>query len=277
MKAIRFFSVLIALYAGISTTLQAHPETLRVGVIPYLTPNVLIALFQPLRQQLEKNTGRPIALFTAPDVRSFARRTLKPDFDLLITAAHQARLAQVEGGYLPLARFTGPLHATMIVAKDSPTQQLGELRGKRIAVTDRSILVNIAMSKILTDQGIQEKDVQYVAVNSQNGAILAVGRGEADAAIIAHFALDQSPEDQRNSVRSMFRSEALPNVIMLASPKLDPRLRDQISKSLIALPNTPEGSNFLEKSRYIGIQATDETFMKRLDGYLPETRKQLGL
>lgn len=277
MKKIRHWSALLALCLGWAGMPLAQQETLRVGVIPYLTPNVLIALFQPLRQQLEKDTGQPVALFTAPDVRSFARRTLKPDFDLIITAAHQARLAQVEGGYLPVARFTGPLHATMVVGKDSTVQRLGELRDKRIAVTDRSILVNIAMSKIFADQGISEKDVQYIPVNSQNSAILAVARGEAEAAVIAHFTLDQSPQDQRNAVRSIFRSDVLPNVTLLASPRLPASQRALISKSLLALPSTPEGSDFLEKSRFQGIQATDEAFMKRLDAYLPETRKQLGL
>ena len=277
MKKLRHWSALLALCLGWAGAPVAQQETLRVGVIPYLTPNVLIALFQPLRLQLEKDTGQPVALFTAPDVRSFARRTLKPDFDLIITAAHQARLAQVEGGYLPVARFTGPLHATMVVGKDSTVQRLGELRGKRIAVTDRSILVNIAMSKIFADQGISEKDVQYIPVNSQNSAILAVARGEAEAAVIAHFTLDQSPQDQRNAVRSIFRSDVLPNVTLLASPRLPASQRALISKSLLALPGTPEGSDFLEKSRFQGIQATDEAFMKRLDAYLPEPRKQLGL
>ena len=277
MKRLRHWSALLALCLGWAGAPVAQQETLRVGVIPYLPPNVLIALFQPLRLQLEKDTGQPVALFTAPDVRSFARRTLKPDFDLIITAAHQARLAQVEGGYLPVARFTGPLHATMVVGKDSTVQRLGELRGKRIAVTDRSILVNIAMSRIFADQGLSEKDVQYVPVNSQNSAILAVARGEAEAAVIAHFTLDQSPQDQRNAVRSIFRSDVLPNVTLLASPRLPASQRALISKSLLAVPGTPEGSDFLEKSRFQGIQATDEAFMKRLDAYLPETRKQLGL
>lgn len=277
MKGLRFWSTLLVLLLGYAGAPQAQQETLRVGVIPYLTPNVLIALFQPLRLQLEKDTGQPVALFTGADVRSFARRTLKPDFDLLITAAHQARLAQVEGGYIPLARFNGPLHATIVVGKDSPLQRLSQLRGQRIAVTDRSILVNIAMSKILADQGIGEKDIQYIPVNSQNSAILSVARGDAEAAIIAHFTLDQSPADQRNAVRSIFRSDVLPNVTLLASPRLPAPLLAQISKSLLALPGTSDGNDFLEKSRFQGIQATDEAFMKRLDAYLPETRKQLGL
>lgn len=277
MEALRLWCLAIALCFTAGAGAGVETEPLKVGIIPYLTPNVLIALFQPLRQQLEKDLGRPVELFTAPDVRTFARRTLKPDFDMVITAAHQGRLAQVDGGYLPAARFTGPLHATVVVAKASPIQQLSELKARRVAVTDRSILVNIAMTRILLEQGISEREITFVPVNSQNTGILAVARGDAEAAIIAHFTLDQSPPDQRNAVRSIFRSAELPNVMLLLSPKLAPGVRESIRKSLLALPSSTPGAAFLEKSRFLGIQAVDESFMKTLDPYLQETRKQLGL
>ncbi len=257
--------------------LHAGQDSLRIGVIPYLTPSVLLSLFQPLRQHLERDLGKPVEIFTAPDVPTFARRVLRKDFDMVITAAHQARLAQVDADYLPVARFSGPLHASIVVGKDSPLKQIGDLKGKRVAVTDRSILVNIAMSKIFADNGIRDLDIQYVPVNSQNTGILTVARGEADAAIIAHFALDQSPPEQRNAVRSIFRSPELPNVTLLLDPRLPPLEREQISKSLLRLAKTSEGSNFLEQSRYQGIVPTNNEFMKSLDPYLAETRKQLGL
>lgn len=277
MKAMRPYWLAIALWFGLATHLHAQPEALRIGIIPYLTPNVLISLFQPLRLQLEKDLGRPVELYTAPDVRTFARRTLKPDFDIVITAAHQARLAQIEGGYLPLARFTGPLHAAVVVSKNSSAQHLADLKGRRIAVTDRSILVNIAMSRLFAEQGIREKDLHYLPVNSQNTGILTVARGDADAAIIAHFALDQSPAEQRDAVRSIFRSAVLPNVTLLASPALDANRREQIRQSLLQLPKTIDGAKFLESSRFQGIEAADEAFMKSLDPYLKETRRQLDL
>ena len=277
MKAMRPYWLAIALWFGLATHLHAQPEALRIGIIPYLTPNVLISLFQPLRLQLEKDLGRPVELYTAPDVRTFARRTLKPDFDIVITAAHQARLAQIEGGYLPLARFTGPLHAAVVVSKNSRAQQLADLKGRRIAVTDRSILVNIAMSRLFAEQGIREKDLHYLPVNSQNTGILTVARGDADAAIIAHFALDQSPAEQRDAVRSIFRSAVLPNVTLLASPALDANRREQIRQSLLQLPKTIDGAKFLESSRFQGIEAANEAFMKSLDPYLKETRRQLDL
>lgn len=277
MQSIRLWWLASLIWLAAVGTVGAAPEPLRVGIIPYLTPNVLMALFQPLRQHLEHDLERPVELYTAADVPTFAQRTLKTDFDIVVTAAHQARLAQLEGGYLPTARFTGPLHADVVVARNSPLQRLAELKGRRIAVTDRSILVNIAMARIFAGQGIGERDLVYVPVNSQNTGILTVARGEADAAIIAHFALDQSPPEQRQAVRSLFRSPELPNVTLLTSPRLEPALRERIRASLLGLPNTADGAAFLEKSRFQSIRATDEAFMKKLDAYLPETRKQLGL
>jgi phosphonate transport system substrate-binding protein len=277
MNLWRTCCLVLLLSCGLLGSAVAQQDALRVGIIPYLTPNVLMSLFQPLRQHLEKDLGRPVELYTATDVRSFARRTLKPDFDIVITAAHQARLAQLDGGYQPLARFTGPLHAAVIVARNSPLQQLNDLRGRRIAITDRSILVNIVMTKTLADLKLSDKDFDFVTVNSQNTGIISVAQGESEAAIIAHFTLDQSPEDQRRAVRVIYRSDALPNVMLLGSSKLDAALTERIRTSLLNLPNNPEGAAFLEKSRYQGIQKIDETFMKTLDPYLKETRKQLGL
>ncbi len=75
----------------------------------------------------------------------------------------------------------------------------------------------------------------------------------------------------------MYRSDALPNVMLLGSSKLDAVLTERIRASLLSLPNSPDGAAFLEKSRYQGIQKVDEPFMKTLDPYLKETRKQLGL
>lgn len=271
----RFSCLLFLLFTG---GLHAQSkEPLTIGVIPYLTPNVLMSLFQPLREHLEKELGRPAELYTSPDVRTFAKRTLRPDFDLIITAAHQARLAQVEAGYYPVARFTGPLHAAMVVGTSSPAKELKELRGKTIAITDRSILVNIAMATTLNSLGITDKDIKYLPVNSQNSGLLAVARGDADAAVIAHFTLDQSPEEQRKAVRVLYKSDVLPNVTLLVKPTLPADERTAIQRALLALPNQPAGAIFLEKSRFQGLQATDEASMKRLDAYLPETRHQLGL
>lgn len=267
---------LAALFLLLAVPARAQPEPLTVGIVPYLTPNVLIGLFQPLRRHLENELGRPVELYTAPDVRSFVRRTLKPDFDLVVTAAHFARLAQIEAGYRPLVRFSGPLHATVIVAKDSSVRELKDLRGRRIAVTDRALLVNISAFKALAEAGIGEKDISPVSVNTQNTATLKVAGGDADAAIIAHFALNQVPPEQRSGIRPLFRSDALPNVTLLAKPTLAAPEIDRLRRTLLRLESTPEGARFLQQSGFQGIEAADEAYAGKLDAFLPETRRQLA-
>lgn len=271
-----FHAWIMAVVMLLADTARAEPEALKVGVVPYLTTNVLITLFQPVRNYLEQRLGRPVELYTAQDVRTFVRRTLKPEFDVVITAAHHARLAQVEAGYVPLVRFTGPLHAAVAVASNSPLREPKELRGRRIAITDRSILVNIVTMKLLADMGIAEKDLQLTPVNSQNTGLLTVARGEAEAAIIAHFTIDQIPAEQRAGIRVLYKSEVLPNVTILAKPSLGTVQQDALRQALLDFPATAEGQAFLQKSRFLGIQAASEDFMKQLDGYLPETRRQLA-
>lgn len=268
--------LLLAIVMLLANPVAAGAEPLTVGIVPYLTPKVLIGLFQPVRLHLEKSLGRPVEMYTAPDVKAFVRRTFKPDFDLIITAAHHARLAQIEGGYLPLARFSGPLHAAVAVASASPLQDLKDLKGRQIAITDRSILVNIVTLKQLADAGISEKELRLTPVNSQNTGLLTVSRGEADATIVAHFTLDQIPLEQRGGIRVLFQSEALPNVTLLAKPSLPAADLEAIRRALLALPETPEGRDFLRTSRFQGINPADDAFMKQMDAYLPETRRQLG-
>lgn len=270
----RLFVLLLAACTLFGSRAWAQ-EVMSIGIVPYLTPNVLMTLFKPLRTHLEQDVGRSFDLYTAPDVRTFVARIRKPDFDLVVTSAHTSRLAQLDGGYQPLVRFNGPLRAAVAVGA-SQIKRLEDLRGKRIAITDRSILVNIAMLKILSENGISEKDLQLIPVNSQNAGILSVARGDADATIIAHFTLDQIPPGQRDGVRIIHTSADLPNVMILAKKGMKPELVERLRNSLLHLPDTPGGREFLQKSQFIGIQAVDEALMKTLDPLMPETRKQLS-
>jgi phosphonate transport system substrate-binding protein len=277
MKHLRaWLSVLvICLFPAGYARCEENPLT--IGIIPYLTPNLLMDLFKPVREHLQEQLGRPVDLYTAPDVRTFVQRTLVRKFDVVITAAHQARLAEVKAGYIPVVRFTGPLNAAVVTGIRSPIRTLSDLRGHMIAVTDRSILVNIAMTKILADHGVGDDNVQFVPVNTQNTGLLAVAGGDVDAAIVALFTLDQSPAVQRDAVRLLFKSDDLPNVTILLNPNLPATDRDRIKANLLDLPGTSDGANFLKASRFQGIAACDETFMTRLDVFLPETLRQLGL
>ncbi|MBI3283917.1 MAG: phosphate/phosphite/phosphonate ABC transporter substrate-binding protein [Burkholderiales bacterium] len=270
-------SVLFVLFMLAQTGHAAEPApALRVGIVPYLSPNVLMSLFAPVREHLQRELRRPVELYTAPDVRSFVKKTLSPDYDVLISSAHLSRLAQTRGGYLPEVQFSDDLYGVIFVAKQSAIRDVADLRDKKLAVTDRTILVNIAVLNALSQININESKLRLRPNINQNTALLSIAQGDNDAAIAAHFAPDQMPEQQRGELREIFRTKALPNVIVSTSPKLPVMDRTAISNAMLTLADSTEGKNFLKNSRYGGVKKIDVASMKELDIYLPETLRQLG-
>ena len=67
-----------------------------------------------------------------------------------------------------------------------------------------------------------------------------------------------------------------PNITLLLRPDLDAGARQSIRQALNSFSATPDGQAFLQRNQFVDIQAVDDGFMKNLDVYLPETRRQLA-
>ncbi|MBR7782780.1 phosphate/phosphite/phosphonate ABC transporter substrate-binding protein [Undibacterium luofuense] len=269
----------LALSTGVLSGL-AFAETARplvIGVIPYLSPSVLLNLFAPVRDHLQKALGRPVVMYTATDVPTYVRRCLNDEYDLLLSSAHFTRLVQRRSASIPLTRFRDSLYGMIYVAGQSGVQHISQLKGKRIALTDRTILVNLEMFRMLRKSNIPESDVQLRMSANMNSALLSVAHGEADAAMTAHFAIDQMPASQRSDFRSILQTDPLPNIHLSASPRISPGDRQKIQQAMMTLGDQANGLLFLQRSRFGGVELADEKILKTLDVYLADTLHYLGM
>jgi phosphonate transport system substrate-binding protein len=243
--------------------------------VPYLTANVLFKLFQPIREQLERDLNRPVELYTAPDIRTHLKRILRPDFDAVITAAHMGRMAQLDGGYIPVAGFESPLRGIVSVHKDSPIKTLKDIKGRSLSINDRLVLVSIVTLHDFESAGVKLSDVKVISAVTQNSSLLSVAKGDVDAAITAIFTLNQIPEAQRQDIRTIHTTEKLPNVMFLANHRLSDDVRSAMQKSLLGFGKSSPGEQFFASSGFNGIVPLSETYMKTIDRYIPETRRIL--
>ena len=250
-------------------------EPIRVAVVPYLTANVLFKLFQPIREQLERDLGRPVELYTAPDIRTHVKRILKPDFDAVITAAHMGRMAQLDAGYVPVAGFESPLRGIISVHKNSPIKELKDLKGSSLSINDRLVLVSIVTLHDLTSAGVKLNEVKINSAITQNSSLLMVAKRDVDAAITASFTLNQIPEAQRQDIRTIHTTEKLPNVMFLANRRLPEPVVTAMQKSLVDFGKSPAGEQFFSTSGFNGIAPLSDAYMKTIDRYVPETRRIL--
>jgi phosphonate transport system substrate-binding protein len=97
---LRVFRVLLIALICSAASAQAASSFI-LGVLPIHSARVLTERYEPLRAYLEKHLKQPVRIESAADFRRFHERTLRGDFDLTITPAHFARLAQKEAGFVP--------------------------------------------------------------------------------------------------------------------------------------------------------------------------------
>ena len=257
----------------------AEQKPLEMGVFPYLSTRAVLELYQPLREYLQRQLGRPVLLYTAPDFKTYAQRTQSGQFDIVLTPPHFARLAQVEAGYIPIAMYSQNLRGVVVVSKNSKITSLQELRGKTVATPSSFAIVSMMGMKIFSDAGMAPgRDILFKDVGSHNNVVYSVTRGETDAGITETVALKQIPDDLRTGVRVLTTFARMPHVMYLANPRLGDSYARKIQSVLLRFPvDSEEGRKFVETSGFGGIKEVQEVDLKSMDPYQKELKKMLGM
>jgi phosphonate transport system substrate-binding protein len=255
----------------------ADKPTLEIGLVPNVSARTLLAAYQPMRAFLEQRLGQPVQLFTAPDFKTFYQRTARAEYDVVVTPAHFARLAQTEAGYVPLTTYRRNLSALLVVAQDSPIKNISDLRGKSVAIVDPLAIVTMRGLQWFREQGLQPNVDFAVHISApHNTAVRAVMHGDMDAAIIGSGPYRIMPSELRTGTRILAILGSVPNATFLASPKLPAGAAERIRAALLAFAEqSPEGRKFIADYGYEGMLPVSPEALGAMDGYAAEVKKRL--
>ncbi len=273
----RFCLGAAALLAGTRPALAVAPETLRLGVMPVYGVRTLMKRYDPIRAYVARLLGQPVRIETAPDFRRFLSSILAREFDIVVAAAHFARIAQLDAGWVPLAQFK-PDHGTLLIVRagEAP-KRVADLAGKEVAVVDRLAVTVMDGLNYLASQGLKT-DVDYKVVEYRNhtSVVHALLSGASEMAVATTHGLNQIPADQRARIAVYKHVSDIPAFVILAAPGLPKQAIDRLSAGLAIFANEPEGLEFLEQNSDTGLVAADEAMMRRSDAYLEETWGAIG-
>jgi phosphonate transport system substrate-binding protein len=274
------FVVLLLSALSFFTVATANDDPLTIGILPYLSTRSLFEQHDALRQFLQRRLKREVRFYTAKNFKEFYKSTARGDFDLVITAPHFARLAQIDYGYEPLAGYTGGVSVLLVVAKDSPIKGPQDLRGRVLAVPDRLAVVVMAGLLRLKELGLLPgRDYTVVTARSFNTAVMRVALNEADAALSAPPPLAQLPEDIRNRIRVLEPlGEVAPGLAVEANPRISKVEQEQLRRLWVEFgTKTEEGKAFLVKTGFQAIVPYNGTSLRHMDRFLPDTREYLSV
>jgi phosphonate transport system substrate-binding protein len=264
------------LLAVLASSAASASTSFILGVLPIHSARILAERYEPLRIYLEKALGQPVRIESAGDFRRFHERTLNGDFDLTITPAHFARLAQKDAGFRPLVQFVPDHDALLVYAKDRPLHDARMLRGQKLAVIDRLAVTVTASLQYLETQGLEaDRDYRVVEHRTHASAAYALIGGLTAGAVTTSQGLLQIPDDLRRKLVILKHIADIPAFVFLAKPDAEAKRQDQLKRLMLAFPGEAEGIDFLGKTGYNGLIPSSEATMKRADVYLKESRRAL--
>lgn len=253
----------------------AQADMLEIGVLPNLSSRILLSQYQPMREYLERVLKRPVQVSTAPDWQSFYTRARKGEYAVTITAAHLARLHQLESGHVPLVLFTPGIKALLVMDKDKPISKISDLRGTTLALSNAKSLVTLQGMQWLADQGLRRGE-NYRTLNTPTDDSVGnlVLNGDCVAALISGGEFKAIPDALRQRLQIFQQIAEVPGFVALASPGLPAAEAARIRRALLDFKSNPEeSSRFFAATGFQGFVDATDVQMKPLDIYLRETRR----
>ncbi len=255
---------------------QATLPPLRLAVHPYASTLALIATHRSLTQYLSIRLGRPVEFYTAPNFEAFVESLQAGEYDIAIAPPHFALLAMDEQ-YWPILHYAARLEPLLVVRNDSNLKKLEDLKGKRIAMADRSALIRLATVKWLADLGLRsDRDYSIVERPSHAASVSSALAGDVDAGLSTASALRQMPENVRQRVRSLPLGLNLPHLFTLLHQRNGDALRRQLRTALLDFQETPEGQKFLLESGFKGYDEISEADIKVVRPYAELYRRSVA-
>jgi phosphonate transport system substrate-binding protein len=234
---------------------NADKGELVFGVYPYLSPNQIVEQFTPLVKQLSEALGQTVTLRSAPNFEQFIERTHAGEYDIIFTAPHMGRLAEKHDNYRPLAQTGYPIVIIALTKKDAPIQSLANLRGHTIAVGAKLSMTYQIINQALGKSGLElGRNVNFVDTASFSNVLEAILHGEADAGATGTLLWDSAPAGQRDQLREIYRSEAVPGFLLLGHPRIDKTTLKKLQRALYDFGKTPAGKAYFSKTRQIDFR-----------------------
>lgn len=265
-------SLTLALALALPAGAQA-PVPLKLAVHPYASTLALVNTYRPLQQYLEKALRHPVEFYTAPSFDAFTASLMAGEYDMVMSPPHFAVLA-MEKDHVGVLHFQSRLEPLLAVRRESALRGPGDLRGKRIAMADRTAFIRLVIVRWLADHGLTAgRDYQILERPTHVGSLMAAAMGEADAGLATATSLKQVPPDIQEQMRTISAGRKFPNLFMLAHRRLGDAGIDRLRKVLLDFSGVPEGREFFEKTGYGGFVPLADDELRSLRPYVDMYRQ----
>lgn len=269
----RSLATLAALGGAALSPLRAAGAPLRVGLVPFMSPTVLLTAFRAVREHLERSLGRPVEMLTAKDFRSLVEATARNEYDMVLLPAHVARLAMVDWRYEPVVGTVDALQVQVLVKNNGPVKTAADLKGQSAGMLDALSLTASVGTKWLQDLGLAG-DVKVQPLPSINSAMFALERGEVAMVVAGATQLLMLPASTPRNERVLATIRDIPGPIYVARPGLPADELARLRAAMVAFK--PDAAQPVTSSN-AALQPVSAAELAALDPFVAIARRALAV
>jgi phosphonate transport system substrate-binding protein len=275
----RLAAVLATAVCGAMPAAAQDPDIITIGVIPFEEIQLTADKFKGVVKTIEKATGKKVEWYFPTSYASLIESQRRGFVHIgyygpeSYIKAHEASNGSIEA--FAMAMWGGGIYrqkdngyrSYIIVKADSPYKSLADLKGKNLALVNASSTSGNLIPRVEVGKEINAKLTDYFKsvtyAGSHTAAALAVLQGRADAAAVADVTMDWAVDKKEfdgKSFRIIWKSSKLPlDPFAWRKDLLSAPLREKIEKALLDMQNTPEGKEFLKKTRSDSIEPVKDS------------------
>lgn len=247
-------------------------ESIKMGFVPMRDGDTLIESIEPLTAMLEEELGVKVEGFTATNYVGVVEGLGSGQVDFGFIPPFAYLLANKEsnaGVILTAINKSGEAfyRSQFLVRTDSDIKSFEDIKGKKLAFVDPSSTSGYLFPGAhLYKNGIDiENDIEYVYAGGHDKALQLLLNGDVDIATTFVDARDRYKEDfpeALDKAEILGYTDYIPNISVTVRGDMDEEMREKISKALINISESEEGSVLLQElfNMYGFKEATDADY-----------------
>lgn len=242
-----------------------------IGIAPHTSVRAILEQYGPLRRWFQQCLGGDTEIQTARDFSIFAERALQQSYDLAITTGHQARLLQIDAGYVPLVTYRADFKAIAVAAKDSGVRGPGDLAGRPVIGLGETSLVTQWGVKWLKENQV-EAMLKFISAADSVADLLVSDQAAVGFMSTANFeALSASV---RGHLVILDQSQSMLGRVYLLNRRHEAMV-DQIKAALYAFAESSAGKQYFADTQLGGYRAVSPAELDYMEPFANDVRRAL--
>lgn len=240
-------SLLLLFSCCLFTNTVSAQDTFTVGIVPQFDSRKINAIWRPVLDKLQVETGYKFTLKGSPGISDFEHKFSRGDFDFAYMNPYHLLSAYKTQGYQPIARdVLQSLYGIVVVRADSPITTVKQLHNKVVAFPSANAM---GASLMVRAELLDTHQVQVIPkyVSSHSSVYLNVALGQVIAGGGVQKTLGQQSDELKNHLRVLLRTGEVASHPISAHPRVPGEAQEKVRNALLEMGKTPHGQALLAK------------------------------